>query len=109
LALIAISFFEGDRAATNGLIVGSLAGISFFLVAWWCVNVIVKDKRKEQTNPIMAVIALHVFVLKFPVLGVGLWFAFKYMEIKPSALILGIGITQIAILTAALNKLFKKH
>ena len=109
MALIAISFFEGDRAATNGLIVGSLAGISFFLVAWWCVNVIVKDKRKEQTNPIMAVLALHVFVLKFPVLGIGLWFAFKYMEIKPSALILGIGITQIAILTAALNKLFKKH
>jgi hypothetical protein len=71
----------------------------------------VKDKRKEQTNPIMAVIALHVFVLKFPVLGAGLWLAFKYMPggVRPSALIVGIAITQIAILVAALNKLFKKH
>ena len=110
MALIVISFFEGDRAVTNGLIVGSLAGISFFLVAWWCVSVIVTDKRKERSNPIMIVIALHVFVLKFPVLGAGLWFAFKYMPggIRPSALIVGIGITQIAILTAALNRLFKK-
>jgi len=57
----------------------------------------------------MVVIALHVFVLKFPVLGLGLWFAFKYFEIKPSALIIGIAITQIAILVAALNRLFKKH
>ena len=64
---------------------------------------------QEQPNPIMVVIALHVFVLKFPVLGLGLWFAFKYLEIKPSALIIGIAITQIAILVAALNRLFKKH
>jgi hypothetical protein len=70
----------------------------------------VKDKRKEQPNPIMVVIALHVFVLKFPALGAGLWFAFKYMPggIRPSALIVGIAVIQIAILTAALNRLFKK-
>jgi len=69
----------------------------------------VKDKRKGQSNPVMAVVALHVFVLKFPLLGVGLWLAFKYMPggVRPSALIVGIAITQIAILVAAMNKLFK--
>lgn len=109
LGLILISLVEGDWAVTNGLWVGSLAGIIFFIVAWWCVNVIVKNKKNEKVNPFLAIIALHVFVLKFPLLGIGLWYAFKYMPINPLALIGGIAVTQIAILISGLNKLFKKQ
>lgn len=83
--------------------------MSFFSVAWWCVNIIVKSKKNERVNPLLVVVALHVFVLKFPLLGIALWYAFKYFSINPFALVGGVAITQIAILIAALNKLFKKQ
>ena len=102
-----LSLIEGDRAITNGLIVGSLAGLSFFVVAWWCVNTVVRNKKSEKPNPILAILAIKVFVLKFPLLGVALWYAFKYMPINPLALVCGIAVTQIAILISALTKFFK--
>ncbi|MCP4713650.1 MAG: hypothetical protein GY868_00920 [Deltaproteobacteria bacterium] len=109
VALILLSLIEGDPAITNGLIFGSLAGMIFFAVAWWTVSVIVKEKSKKSPNPIMAVLAIKVFILKFPVLGIGLWFAFKYFAINPFALVGGIAVTQIAILIAALHKLITKQ
>jgi len=109
LALILLSLIEGDRAVTNGLWVGSLVGIVFFCIAWWCVSVIVKNKKNEKVNPFLAIVALHVFVLKFPLLGIALWYAFKYMPINPFALIGGIAVTQVAILISGLNKLLKKQ
>lgn len=107
--VVLISLIEGDWAVTNGLWVGSIAGLSFYMVAWWCASVIVKNKKEEKTNPLMVVLALHVFVLKFPVLGLGLWYAFKYMPINPLALVGGVAITQVAILLSALNKFLKKQ
>jgi len=106
---VLLSLIEGDWAITNGLWVGALSGLSFFSVAWWCVSVIVKNKKEEKVNPFLAIIALHVFVLKFPLLGIALWYAFKYMPINPMALVGGVGITQVAILISAVNKLLKKN
>jgi len=77
----------------------------FFLIAWWTVNTIVREKKRKTANPIMAVLAIKVFILKFPILGIILWYAFKYMPINPFALIGGIAVTQIAILIAGLSKL----
>lgn len=105
--LVLLSLIEGDRAITNGLIVGSLAGLSFFAVAWWCVNVIVRNKKSEKQNPLMAVLAIKIFILKFPLLGIALWYAFKYLPINPLALVGGIAVTQVAILISALAKFFK--
>ncbi len=105
--LILLSLIEGDWAITNGLIVGSLAGLTFFAIAWWCVNVIVRNKKSEKPNPLLAVLAIKVFILKFPLLGIGLWYAFKYLPINPMALIGGIAVTQVAILISALTKFFK--
>ena len=104
VTLVLLSLIEGDPAITNGLIVGSLAGISFFAIAWWCISTVIKAKKSERTNPLMAVLAIKVFILKFPILGVALWFAFKYMPINPFALIGGISVTQVAILLAALAR-----
>ncbi len=101
------SLLEGDQAVTNGLWVGSLVGLTFFAVAWWCVNVIVKNKKTEKPNPILSILAIKVFILKFPLLGIALWYAFKYMPINPLALICGIAVTQVAILISALSKFFK--
>jgi len=103
--LILISLIEGDRAVTNGLIVGSTVGIIFYLIAWWTVSTIVKEKKKKSGNPLMAILAIKVFILKFPLLGIVLWYAFKYLQINTFALVGGIGITQVAILISALSKL----
>ena len=84
---------------------GSTIGIMFFLIAWWCVTTIVKEKKKKSSNPLMAILAIKVFILKFPLLGIVLWYAFKYMQINTFALVGGIGITQVAILISALSKL----
>jgi len=92
---------------TNGLIFGSIASISFYLVAWWTVTVIIREKKSEKPNPLFALLALKIFILKFPLLGVGLWYAFKYFDINPFALIGGIAVTQLAILFAGLSKFFK--
>ena len=108
LALVLVSLLGGDRAVTNGLFIGSLVGIIFFLVAWWTVNTIVRAKKSESPNPLMAVLAIKVFILKFPLLGIALWYAFKYISINPFALIGGISVTQVAILMSALAKLYKK-
>jgi hypothetical protein len=49
-----------------------------------------------------------VFILKLPLLGITLWYAFKYISINPFALVGGIAVTQVAILIAGINKLFIK-
>ena len=84
---------------------GSTIGITFFLIAWWSVTTIVKEKKSKSPNPLLGILAIKVFILKFPLLGIGLWYAFKYMQINTFALIGGIGITQVAILISALSKL----
>jgi hypothetical protein len=95
-------------AVTNGLAVGSCVGIIFYLLTWWTISVIIKSKKEKDVNPLLMLLAIKVFILKFPLLGVGLWFAFKYIAIDPFALIGGIAVTQIAIVVSALNKLFAK-
>ena len=84
---------------------GSTVGIIFYLIAWWTVSTIVKEKKKKSGNPLMAILAIKVFILKFPLLGIVLWYAFKYLQINTFALVGGIGITQVAILISALSKL----
>jgi hypothetical protein len=48
-------------------------------------------------------------MLKFSVLGIALWYAFKYISINPFALVGGISITQVAILIAGLSRLFNRQ
>jgi len=50
-----------------------------------------------------------LFVFKLPVVGVALYFAFRYLEINPFALVAGIGVTQIAIFFLGTSNLFKKR
>jgi len=103
-----LSLLQGDRAVTNGLIVGSLVGIIFYCVAWWSINVVIKNRKTEKYNPILALLAIKIFILKFPLLGIGLWYAFKYIPISPAALIAGIAITQASILIAGVSNLIRK-
>ena len=105
---VVLSLIMGDSAVTNGLIIGSVVGITFFLVTWWMIYCIVRSKKDKSVNPLLAILAIKLFILKFPLVGVFLWLAFKYWEINPFALIFGIAITQIAMLASALVKIFGK-
>lgn len=98
----------GDPAVTNGLIIGSVTGISFFLATWFMIRCVVRSKKDKSVNPLLAILAIKLFILKFPLFGLLLWLAFKYLQINPFALIFGIAITQIAMLASALMKIFRK-
>ncbi len=106
--IVLVSLLQDDRAVTNGLIVGSLVGIIFFSVAWWSINVVIRNRKTEKSNPLLAILAIKIFILKFPLLGIALWYAFKYIPINPAALIGGIAVTQVAILIAGVSKLFNR-
>jgi hypothetical protein len=99
----------GDPAVTNGLIIGSVTGISFFLATWFMISCIVRGKKDTKANPLLAILAIKLFILKFPLFGVLLWLAFKYLQINPFALIIGIAITQVAMLLSATVKFFGKR
>ena len=105
---VVLSLTMGDPAITNGLVIGSVTGISFFLVTWWMIYCIVRSKKDKSVNPLLAILAIKLFILKFPLVGLFLWLAFKYWEINPFALIFGIAITQIAMLGSAVVKMFGK-
>jgi hypothetical protein len=75
---------------------------------WGTINVIVREKKTKKPHPLRAALAVMVFILKLPLLGITLWYAFKYISINPFALVGGIAVTQVAILIAGINKLFIK-
>ena len=104
--LILVSLITGDQAVTNGLIAGSTVGLLFFVIAWWAIGIFVRENKSKVANPFSILLAISVFIIKFPLLGVGLWYAFKMFQINPFALIGGIGITQVAILIAGLRRLY---
>ena len=104
--LILMSLISGDQAVTNGLIAGSTAGLLFFAIAWWVIGIFVRERERKVANPFSILLALIVFIIKFPLLGIGLWYAFKLFQINPLALVGGIGITQVAILVAGLKRLY---
>ena len=105
---VVLSLITGDSAITNGLAVGSATGLLFFLSTWFLIYCIVRSKKDTKVNPLLAVLAIKLFILKFPLFGLLLWLAFKFMQINPFALIFGIGITQIAMLLSALVKMYAK-
>ena len=105
---VVLSLIMADSAVTNGLAIGSVIGITFFVVTWWMIYCIVRSKKDKSVNPLLAILAIKLFILKFPLVGLALWLAFKYLAINPFALIFGIGITQIAMLGSALVKIFGK-
>jgi putative flippase GtrA len=104
---VLLSLVEGNYAITNGLAIGSITGISFFLSTWWCINVVFRSEQEKKPNPILVVLAIKLFFLKFPLAGIALWYVFKHLPISPLAFVCGIVITQVSFVIAAVAKYFK--
>jgi hypothetical protein len=74
---------------------------------WWTISVIFR--KKEGQRPVETLFAVLVFVFKLPVVGVALYFTFRYLDINLFALVAGIGVTQIAIVCLGTSNLFKRR
>jgi hypothetical protein len=74
---------------------------------WWTISVIFR--KKEGQRPVETLFAVLVFVFKLPVVGVALYFAFRYLDINLFALVAGIAVTQIAIVCLGTSNLFKRR
>lgn len=105
--MIAVSLFFNNQSITSGLIVGSIVSLVLYTTLWWTISVIFS--KKEHQRPVETLFAILLFVFKLPVVGVALYFAFRYLEINPFALVAGIGVTQIAIFFLGTSNLFKKR
>ena len=106
--LILFSLLWGNRAITNGLLIGAIVSITFFAVAWWTINVMIKDKNRRRAHPLLAAFTLMVYILKFPLGGVALWYAIKHLSVNVFALVGGIALTPVAIFIAALSKVINR-
>lgn|GEM_PF-1602174 len=105
--MIAVSLLFNNRPITTGLIVGSILSIVLYVSLWWTISVIFR--KKEGQRPVETLFAVLVFVFKLPVVGVALYFVFRYLDINLFALVAGIGVTQIAIVCLGTSNLFKKR
>jgi hypothetical protein len=93
LFIIISSLVYWDSSITLGLILGASIGLTFFGILCWTVNRFSKLDSKKRVF-----FAIKITLLKFPLLGVVLYYAFSYISINPLALIAGIGIVQAVII-----------
>jgi hypothetical protein len=105
--LIAVSLLFNNRPITTGLIVGSILSIVLYTTLWWTISAIFR--KKEHQRPVETLFAVLVFVFKLPIVGVAMYFAFRYLEMNLFALVAGIAVTQIAIVCLGTSNLFKRR
>jgi hypothetical protein len=105
--LIAASLLFNNRPITTGLIVGSILSIVLYTSLWWTISVIFR--KKEHQKPVETLFAVLIFVFKLPVVGVALYFIFRYMQVNLFAMVAGIAVTQIAIVCLGTSKLFTRR
>jgi hypothetical protein len=93
LFIIISSLAYWDSSITLGLVLGASIGLTFFGILRWTVSKFFKLGSKKKVF-----FAIKITLLKFPLLGIVLYYAFSYISINPLALIAGIGIVQAVII-----------
>jgi hypothetical protein len=81
--------------------------IFLFTTLWWTINQIFSKNGKH--SPFKVLFAVNLFIFKLPVVGVALYFAFRYLQINLFALVAGIGVSQIAIVYLGISNLLTKR
>jgi hypothetical protein len=105
LILLSLLFFH--HSVTTGLLIGALVSNILFVALWWTVNHLFR--RKETAKPLKTAFAIKILILKFPVLGFGLYFALRYLDINVFALVAGISVSYGAIIIAGMSKLLYRY
>jgi D-alanyl-lipoteichoic acid acyltransferase DltB (MBOAT superfamily) len=105
--LIAGSLLFDNRPVTTGLLIGSVVSITSFTSIWWTIGLVFK--KKENQNPLLTVLAILVYVVKLPIIGIALYFAFQYLKINLFALIAGLTVMLMAVVVIGISNLVFKR
>ena len=106
LFIIILSLSYRDSAITLGLLLGVSISLTFFELLWWTVNKFFSSKLHWKKS---AFFAIKITLLKFPLLGIILYYVLKYININPLALIAGIGIVQAVMILKVVGILFVNY
>jgi D-alanyl-lipoteichoic acid acyltransferase DltB (MBOAT superfamily) len=107
IILIAVSLLFDNRPVTTGLLIGSAVSITSFTSIWWTIGIVFK--KKENQNPLLTVLAVLVYVIKLPIIGIALYFAFQYLKINLLALIAGLTVMLMAVVLIGISNLVFKR
>ena len=78
--------------------IGAAISILFFKILWWTVDQAFKRSGKKALY-----FALKIFLIKFPLLGISLYYLFTNVDINPFALVGGIVIVQAVMFLKAIG------
>lgn len=108
ILLIAVSLLFDNRPVTIGLLVGSAVSIISFTSVWWTITQVFK--KKENQNPLFTVLAILIYVVKLPIIGIVLYLAFQNFKVNLFALIAGLTVMLMAVILIGIsNLLFKRR
>jgi len=107
LLLIAGSLFFDNRPVTIGLMVGSVVSIASFTSVWWTITQVFR--KKENQNPLFTVLAILLYIVKLPIIGIALYLAFQYYKINLFALIAGLTVMLMAVILIGISNLIFKR
>ena len=88
----------GRWSITLGFTVGAGVSILFFKILWWTV-----DQAFKRSGGKALYFALKIFLIKFPILGISLYYLFTNVDINPFALVGGIVIVQAVMFLKAIG------
>ncbi len=88
----------GQWPITLGFMIGAAISILFFKILWWTVDQVFKRSGKKALY-----FALKIFLIKFPLLGISLYYLFTNVDINPFALVGGIVIVQVVMFLKAIG------
>ena len=106
LFIIILSLSYRDNAITLGLVLGVSISLTFFDISWWTVNKFFNSKLHRKKS---AFFAIKITLLKFPLLGIILYYVLSHININPFALIVGIGIVQAVMVLKVVGILFVNY
>jgi|GEM_PF-597688 hypothetical protein len=91
-------FLYGQWSITLGFMIGAAISILFFKILWWTVDQIFKRSGKKALY-----FSLKIFIVKFPLLGILLYYLFLNVDINPFALVSGIAVLQAVMFLKAIG------
>ena len=106
LFIIISSLTYWNSSITLGLITGVFISLTFFEILCWTVNRFFNFKFDRKKRVFFA---LKITLLKFPLLGIFLYYILSYISINPLALIAGIGIVHVVIILKVVGILFVNY
>jgi hypothetical protein len=91
-------FLYGQWPITLGFMIGAAISILFFKILWWTVDQVFRRSGKKALY-----FTLKIFLIKFPLLGITLYYLFTNVDINPFALVGGIVIVQVVMFLKAIG------